>query len=201
MSDTTDDWAGLAALHALGLLDGEERSRFESRLQDDAAARDELVRLAEAAAALGGLAPESPPPPRLKQRLLSAIRAEAAPPPAQVALSPGIAVVFAGRMDWQETGLPGIRVKTLHFDAARNYASNLVSMAAGSVYPSHWHAQTEELLMLSGNITLSGHRLGPGDYCRADPGTLHEEVHAETDCTFLALVGLDNQFRPAPAPS
>ncbi|SMF93274.1 hypothetical protein SAMN02949497_0548 [Methylomagnum ishizawai] len=61
MSDTTDDWAGLAALHALGLLDGEERSRFESRLQDDAAARDELVRLAEAAAALGGLAPESPP--------------------------------------------------------------------------------------------------------------------------------------------
>jgi anti-sigma factor ChrR (cupin superfamily) len=84
----------------------------------------------------------------------------------------------------------------LYVDKVRNYVSNLISMTAGTIYPRHRHADLEELFMLSGEIRLSGHRLKFGDYCRAEPGTIHEEVVATSDCMFIALASLHNEFCP-----
>jgi hypothetical protein len=48
--------------------------------------------------------------------------------------------------------------------------------------------------MVSGEVMISGHRLKSGDYCRAETGTFHDEVMAETDCMFIALASQDNEF-------
>jgi anti-sigma-K factor RskA len=69
----------LAALHALGLLEGEERSTFERELADNAELRVFVAGLSEDAAALALAAPQVEPPAGLKDSVLAAV--DAAPPP------------------------------------------------------------------------------------------------------------------------
>lgn len=181
-----DDLETLAALAALDWLAEAERAALE------AGAPASLPRHLETAAALLEAAPPRQPPPALRERLLA--RLPGAAGAAEFLLAEGIVIIRSGRKPWEETGFPGIRRKRLYFDERRRYASNLVSMRAGSVYPRHWHADLEELYMLSGEVRLGGHTLGPGDYCRADPGTVHAPVVAESDCVFVAMSSAKDQI-------
>ena len=186
----------LAALQALGLLNDTEKQTLDSLLLGQEEARAALIRFERTASMLAAMAPEKQPPSALRECLLTQISGSGAQQ-AELNIAPGLLLVFAEHKDWQETGVPGVRVKTLYVDKVRNYASNLVSMSAGSIYPRHSHADLEELFMLSGDILLSGHRLKPGDYCRAEPNSIHEEVVATNDCMFIALASLHNEFCPA----
>jgi len=62
----------LAALHALGLLEGAERSAFESELAGNAELRAFADSLAASSAALALVAPQVEPPAGLKDRILAA---------------------------------------------------------------------------------------------------------------------------------
>lgn len=189
-----DDLPTLAALHALGLLEGPEQSTFEALAATDGEAQALASRHGQTAAALLEAASPAPPPPALREQLLARLSGAAqAAQPAEIVLEPGILLVRSQQKPWEETGIPGIRRKRLHFDPERKFASNLVSMAAGSVYPRHWHADLEELYMLAGQVTLHGHALGVGDYCRAEPGTIHDSVVATSDCVFIAFASTKNQ--------
>jgi quercetin dioxygenase-like cupin family protein len=186
---------GLAALQALGILDDKEKQTFDLLLLEQEEARAALIRFERTASMLATMAPEKQPPSALRERLLRQI-SRSSEKQADLNIAPGILLVFAEHKDWQETGAPGVRVKTLYVDKVRNYASSLVSMTAGSIYPRHSHADLEELFMLSGEIRLSGHRLKYGDYCRAEPDSIHEEVVAISDCMFIALASMLNEFCP-----
>ena len=186
----------LAALQALGLLDETEKQTFDALLPEQEEAGAALIKFKRTASMLAAMAPEKQPPAALRESLLRQISGNGAQQ-AELNIAPGLLLVFAEHKDWQETGVPGVRVKTLYLDKVRNYASNLVSMTAGSIYPRHSHADIEELFMLSGEIRLSGHELKCGDYCRAEPDSIHEEVLAASDCMFIALASLHNEFRPA----
>jgi quercetin dioxygenase-like cupin family protein len=189
-----DELENLAALAALDLLDEAELTAFESMAENDAEAQALLSRHRQTAAMLLDAAKPLQPPPILRDRLLARLPGAAQTVrPNEFSLQPGIWIVRSGEQPWEETGIPGIRRKRLHFDAKRQYASNLVSMKAGSVYPKHWHADLEELYMLSGEVRLSGQTLGIGDYCRADPGTFHDPVIATTDCVFIAFASSKDQ--------
>lgn len=195
-ADNNNELQNLAALQTLGLLDAIEKQTFDVLLREQKAARAALIRFERTASMLAALAPEKQPPSALRESLLGQISGCGAQQ-AELNIAPGLLLVFAEHKDWQETGVPGVRVKTLYVDKERNYASNLVSMTAGSIYPRHSHADLEELFMLSGEIRLSGHRLKFGDYCRAEPDSIHEEVVATSDCMFIALASLHNEFCPA----
>lgn len=189
-----DELETLAALAALDLLDEAERAGFASLAEQDAEAEALLARHRQTAEALLDAVRPLQPPPRLRDRLLARLPGSAqANRSGEFPLQPGIWIVRSGEQPWEETGLPGIRRKRLHFDAKRQYASNLVSMKAGSVYPKHWHADLEELYMLSGEVRLSGLTLGVGDYCRSDPGTFHDPVVATSDCVFIAFASVKDQ--------
>ncbi len=189
-----DDLPTLAALHALGLLEEPEQSAFESQARTDGAAQALAAKHGQTAAALLEAASPMPPPPALRERLLARLPGAAQPAQsAEMVLEPGILLVRSQQKPWEETGIPGIRRKRLHFDPERKFASNLVSMAAGSVYPRHWHADLEELYMLAGQVILHGHTLGVGDYCRAEPGTIHAPAVAVSDCVFIAFASTKNQ--------
>jgi len=191
-----DEFESLAALHALGLLEGPQAHEFEAQAADGEA-KTQALRYRQTAADLLEVASPRQPPPSLRERLLARLPGGGKPaaPPGEIDLGPGILLVRGQQKPWEETGIPGIRRKTLHFDAGRNYASNLVSMAAGSVYPRHWHSDIEELYLLSGQVRLNGHLLDVGDYCRAEPGSVHEDVVAASDCVFIALASANNEFR------
>ena len=192
----------LAALYALGLLEETQRPAFESRLAEDREAAALALKYRQASEALLESVPAVTPPPGVRERLLARLPGGSGESlkPEEFFLSPGILLVRGQQKPWEETGIPGIRRKTLFHDPERNYASSLVSMSVGSVLPRHLHADIEELYMLSGQVRLSGQTLRMGDYCRADPGSLHDEVVAESDCVFIAMASTRNDYRlPSPA--
>jgi quercetin dioxygenase-like cupin family protein len=196
MNDSpADELETLAALAALESLDEAQRTALESFAEHNAEAKVLLARHRQTAAALLDAAKPLQPPPVLRDRLLARLpSAGQANRPGEFPLKPGIWIMRSGKQAWEETGIPGIRRKRLHFDAKRQHSSNLVSMKAGSVYPKHWHADLEELYMLSGEVRLSGQTLGVGDYCRADPGTIHDPVVATSDCLFIAFTSSKDQI-------
>jgi anti-sigma factor ChrR (cupin superfamily) len=46
--------------------------------------------------------------------------------------------------------------------------------------------------LLSGDVSVGGYQLQPGDYSRADAGTVHEPICTEQGCVFIALAALDD---------
>jgi anti-sigma-K factor RskA len=78
----------LAALHALDLLEGAERTQFETALARDAALRQRVAELRAAAAALAHLAPAVEPPAALKQRILASAAVQPAAPLATISIFP-----------------------------------------------------------------------------------------------------------------
>jgi anti-sigma factor ChrR (cupin superfamily) len=59
----------------------------------------------------------------------------------------------------------------------------LVRLAPGAEYPPHMHAEFEELHLLQGELWIDDRKLHPGDFNRAEPGTLDRRVWSETGCT------------------
>jgi anti-sigma factor ChrR (cupin superfamily) len=88
--------------------------------------------------------------------------------------------------EWEEVA-PGISCKALATDAARNRVSMLVRLAPGAHYPPHTHADVEELHLLHGELWIADRKLHPGDYSRAEPGTVDHRVWSETGCTCVLV--------------
>ena len=78
--------------------------------------------------------------------------------------------------------------------APRKYLTCLVRMEPGAHYPSHRHADAEELFLLSGDLHVGPEVMHAGDYCRADAETIHSETSSETGCQFLLLASQNNQI-------
>ena len=91
---------------------------------------------------------------------------------------------------WEEVA-PGIRVKILAKDTARNRVSMLVRLDPNTDYPPHTHAGVEELHLLHGELWIDDHKLVPGDYNRAEPGTGDQRVWSETGCTCVLVTSPD----------
>ena len=69
----------LAALYALDLLEGKDRTAFESQLNEDRKLQELVRELRESSAAIALSAPQVAPPPELRSRILNIVR-DAAPP-------------------------------------------------------------------------------------------------------------------------
>jgi quercetin dioxygenase-like cupin family protein len=187
-----------AALASLDLLEEHERSAFARLLAHDPAAWPCFTGFQETAAALALAVPPHAPPPALHERLFERIARGHKHAQAHVTLAPGLTLAFGDTIPWTETRVPGVRAKPLYVDPARRYASSLVTMAAGTVYPAHQHRDVEELFMLSGDLIVAGHVIRAGDYCRAEAATFHETIRTEHGCTFIVLASLDDELLSAP---
>ncbi len=96
-------------------------------------------------------------------------------------------------LEWQPIG-PGIDVKVLHADTERRYNTMLCRFAPGARYSAHRHSQIEHLFILSGDLRVAGVIMRPGDYCRAEPETLHGETYSETGCIALVMASPDDEL-------
>jgi hypothetical protein len=121
---------------------------------------------------------------RLAQRVAAETGAEPESPEAELWAEPEW---------WQVT--PGISVKLLATDAERARVSMLVRLAPGVDYPPHRHAGVEELHLLDGELMINDRKLYPGDYNRAEPGTIDRRVWSATGCTCVLVTSIGDELR------
>jgi anti-sigma factor ChrR (cupin superfamily) len=146
--------------------------------------------LNEAAALLAFALPPVPPPAHVKARLLARVRAAqtAAPEPAVVEWRFG---TLGGTDGWVPLPFPGVRMREVTIDAARDTALLYVEMEPRSIFPDHEHTAAERGLVLTGDLQMSGRSLSAGDFYEAAAGTKHERITSQKGCTGLLWVGAD----------
>src|SRR5262245_51400530 len=113
---------------------------------------------------------------RLAQRIAEETGREPISPPSPHSVKP----------EWQEAA-PGIFCKLLAADMEGNRVSMLVRLAPGTDYPPHRHAGIEELHLLHGELMIDDKKLYPGDYIRAEHGTVDHRVWSDTGCMCVLL--------------
>ena len=96
--------------------------------------------------------------------------------------------------EWEEVA-PGISVKLLATDAENHRVTMLVQLAPGTEYPAHRHAGTEELHLLDGELMIDERTLHPGDFSRAEPGSVDHRVWSMTGCTCVLVTSPGDLLR------
>ena len=72
--------------------------------------------------------------------------------------------------------------------------TQLVRMAPGTSYPRHRHADIEENYLLEGDLTISGVTMKAGDYCRAEPDSVHSDIRTSGGCQFISIASEHNEL-------
>ena len=96
--------------------------------------------------------------------------------------------LFIGRseeMQWRDIDGSGCEKKILFEDNREKSQTAIVRMQAGTHFPRHRHGGPEEVFLLEGDLVIEGHPMKPGDYCRAEGGTVHQESFTKSGCVFL----------------
>jgi anti-sigma factor ChrR (cupin superfamily) len=176
-------------LYAVQALPATERAAVEAQIVACPDCRQELERYqpivdAFVAWPIDVLRPSTP----LWNRLAQRIAAETGKPPVMPAPAPRV------EPEWEEAA-PGISCKLLATDAERDRVSMLVRLAPGTDYPPHRHAGVEELHLLDGELMVDDRKLHPGDYIRAEPGTVDQRVWSETGCTCVLITSPRDELR------
>ena len=178
-----EEWLEKAQVYALGALDSDELAQFEAHLPVCSVCHEQLTHFGEVLASLPKSLEPLTPPSIIKSRLFDRIDVK----------QPGYHFIHAAQGEWQEMA-PGIVAKILNVDAARERVTALVRMAPGSRYGNHRHTQTEELYVLEGSCYCGGRLLGPGDYHRAEVGSIHADTRTDEGSLMLMITSMQNEM-------
>jgi len=184
-----DDARDQAALYALGALRDAERREFEAHLRSGCTVcADEVRAFATVTTALATDVTPQPPRAAVRTHVVERIAEQSARARQPILDEGGLRFVRSDKIEWDDLVGDAIQIKLLFRDAERGYRTQLVRMAPGATYSTHRHAETEELYLLEGELLVSGVLMRAGDYCRAEPGTVHSDVIAPSGCVFIAMV-------------
>jgi anti-sigma factor ChrR (cupin superfamily) len=195
---TREQMQDLAALHALGALEGEDLVAWQNALANgskDALAEQAAMRETAALIASARSAPR-PLPPGLKARVMAQIfrtpQAKPLAPPPASGQSQGGEFSFVLREEgaWFPAPAPGGRFKRLSFNQEVGYAVLFMELPPGSRFPEHSHVGHEEIYLISGDLQTEGRCLKPGDFLHAEPGSHHSTLYTEHGCTALLVLPL-----------
>ncbi|MCA1632458.1 MAG: cupin domain-containing protein [Acidobacteria bacterium] len=189
MRDTqsADAACELAALYALGALDGEEARSFEGHLAGGCVAcAAEIEGLADVCGALALAQPPRRPPAGAREKLLARVAGESRAA-STTAGALDLLVVRAGEGEWVETPDPGVFVKLLFVDREHDTYTTLVRMAPGARVPAHRHRGAEQCLVLEGDLRSVVNVLVAGDFNCAPAGSIHDELTTEQGALLLIV--------------
>jgi anti-sigma factor ChrR (cupin superfamily) len=183
------DTATLASLYVLGTLTEFERSDFERHLEEGCAVCNSEVESAGAALSALAEAASSPTPSgmreRFKARLNENKKEESSTNHGILLRHAGVLISRTDSMQWHPGPFPGIWIKPLYLDPQRQRATSLVRMEPGTRYPSHRHNAAEEVFLLDGDFVVEGQVMRPGDYCNAQPDSIHGDSYTSAGCIFI----------------
>jgi anti-sigma factor ChrR (cupin superfamily) len=83
------------------------------------------------------------------------------------------------------TFAPGVFVKDIA--TTDGWEMQIVRFEPGARVPLHTHERPEFLFILEGELVQAGRRLGPGWASVAGAGSVDEDVHSDTGCTFVLV--------------
>ena len=92
---------------------------------------------------------------------------------------------------WEDV-FPGISCKVLARDAGKSRVSMLMRMNPETGYPPHCHADVEELYLLHGELMVNEKMIYPGDYHRAEAGSIDHRVWTQTGCSCVLIASTQN---------
>jgi anti-sigma factor ChrR (cupin superfamily) len=128
----------------------------------------------------------------LRKRVLAQAANQGEPQPQMEA---AFTFLRTSELEWQEVS-PGTFVKILNYDTVHARATVLCRMEPGSTYGSHRHTQMEELYVLEGTCHCAGRLMYPGDYHRAEVGSIHPPTSTETGSLMLVISSTQNESLP-----
>ena len=179
-----DDLEVLALADAAGALEPDEQRELQRRIAMlPAAVRREMARLYDATLRLAADAQPEQPSPAVRERLMAALH------------TPANYTIAAADGLWNESGLPGIRVKILAVDRQRGLVTLLLRGEPGARYPSHRHSAPEECYVIRGSVTIADRVLRAGDFHHADADSAHGEISTHDGAEVL-LVGAIDDYLP-----
>lgn len=120
-------------------------------------------------------ASETPPPPAMRERVLDGV-AKVANEPATFE-SQGFYFARGAASPWRDIS-DGIEVRFLWSDRETGARAMLVRMPPDTDFPEHLHDHIEDLYLVSGDATVAGVFMRAGDYCRAQPGSVHSDMRS-----------------------
>ncbi len=179
----------LLAAYALRSLPAGEVAVVEGRIASCAACREELEALRPVVDSFAAwptdvLRPSAVLWERLAQRIATEAGVEPTVPAPERWDEPA----------WEDVA-PGISCKLLATDTERHRVSMLVRLAPGTDYPAHRHSGVEELHLLHGELVIDDKKLSPGDYYRAEAGSVDDRVWSETGCTCVLVTSTRDALR------
>ena len=170
------DIQALALADAIGALDRDERRELEARVAAlPPSVRAEVAQLYDASIEIAASAISEQPSPCVRDALLARI---AAPANHTIASTDG---------EWVDTAVPGVRVKILAIDRARDRVTMLLKAAPGARYPAHRHSGPEECYVISGSLNVEGRVLRAGDFHHAESDTDHDELWTDEGVEVLLV--------------
>lgn len=187
-SHSLEDARERAALYALGGLREDEARDFEAHLTTGCSVcADEVRTFSPVAADIGWSASPELPPRSLRARVLERVATANVLDDQSAFEQDGVNFVRPTHLAWAKGNAPGIEIKTLSVDAQRGYITQLVRMPPGSSLRPHRHADVEESYLIEGDLLVSGVLMHAGDYCRAEPNSVHTGVTTQGGCLFIAV--------------
>lgn len=184
-----------ASLYVLGALCGGELAAFEQEVRANAELAALVRDLGATVDQIGQSIPQVSPPAALKARVMQSLATPSSKAPAVLPGKLPTGLAFARAADdsgWKALPIPGAFIKLLSFEPSRGYAVLLGKLGPGVRYPAHINAGPEDFLILTGDLHVSGQRLGPGDFHHADAGSQHEENFSVEGCTLMAVLTTDD---------
>jgi len=179
--ETTD----VVALYALGALSQCEAHAFEEHLAEGCNfCEAELPGFERTVSAIGFSVSEVEPSAEIRDKLM--MRINNPEEPARLGHSSEFTSILSAEGEWLQLQA-GILVKQLYVDRVSGLATSLVKMLPGTALPAHAHAGVEQLFILEGDCSVRGQRLGPGDYHRAEAGSIHETTYTVEGTVFLLV--------------
>ena len=171
-----DDIQAMALADAIGALDPDELRDLEARLAAlPLAVRWEVAQLYNVSVEIAAGASREEPSPEVRGALLARVAA------------PSNHTITAADGAWVETAVPGVRIKILALDRARDRVTMLLKGEPGARYPAHRHSGPEECYVISGSLHVEGRLLRAGDFHHAEGDSDHGELWTEEGVEVLLV--------------
>ena len=189
----------LAALNALGALDGEDVGEFK-RLSPNVNAMEqkEILEFESVAALMASIGEARKPPIAVKERLMRRVREAVAAeraiegPGRPTGRTQEFSFLYAHEGEWMKHPVEGVMAKQLSLDEKKGYATLLMKVVPGTRYPEHNHTGPEECYVLEGSIRVGNHVLQRGDFHHAEAGSHHGEIVSDDGALLLLVVAAED---------
>jgi quercetin dioxygenase-like cupin family protein len=172
----------LASAYVIGTLSEAEREAARIRAVED---HEFAALVQEWETRLNPLLPDSEEalPEGLFAKIESVISAKGAD-------LPGTITKRANTGKWIEV-YPGLNIKVLNRIEKLNRQTIMVRLDPGCEFRSHEHSQDEEIYMVSGDLSIGGIVLGPGDFHIAHAGRHHPVSTTTNGCVCIISQAID----------